>query len=216
MFASSWKTARPDAYRGLELSYRARFYLGLGLDSLRALVSVPLVCDGSPAASSGASPRAELRFTVGGHAALLCYGRPSARGRRVFGDLVPYGHLWRLGANEPTVLHLPFSATIGGVRVRRGKLALYAVPERESWTIVLNRSTRQWGLTRDERGADGRLYHNAYTSPVQRAELGRFVVPTSAVPHVEQLTARAEPMDERRTHIAFEWETTRACISVGV
>jgi hypothetical protein len=196
-----------------------RFRLGLAVDRARAIVSVPLECE--PRASNAdvsarVSPRESVRFEVGGRAALICYGRPAARGRRVFGDLVPYGELWRLGANEPTVLHLPFVADVAGIRVRRGKLALYAVPDATSWTIVLNRSTRQWGLTRPERGRDGVLYNNAYNAAVQRAELGRARVVVSAVPHVEDFTVRAEVVDSSRTLLFFEWETAQVAVPVSV
>ena len=198
------------------MSYRVRFYTRLALDSLRALVSVPLECRGPTSTTNRVSPQAALRLVVGGHEALLCYGRPSARGRRVFGELVPYGDLWRLGANEPTVLHLPFPANVAGIHVRTGKLALYAIPDRESWTVVLNRSTRQWGLTRSERGRDGHVYTSAYTPSVRRAELGRAVVETSVVSYVEQLTARAEASSERRTDLVFDWETTSVSIPIEI
>ena len=90
------------------MAFAIRFRVRLALDRLHAIISVPLECE--PRVASGTpgrvSPRDSVPFEVGGRAALLCFGRPSARGRRVFGDLVPYGELWRLGANEPTVLHL--------------------------------------------------------------------------------------------------------------
>jgi hypothetical protein len=192
--------------------------LGLLADRIGAIGPVRLECASGGIAAQGdrPSPRDSLRFEVGGRPALLCYGRPSARGRRVFGDLVPMGELWRLGANEPTVLHLPFRATVAGVRVGRGKVALYAVPEVDAWELVLNRSTRQWGLTRPERGRDGVLYPNAYTPVVARAELGRATLPMHAVPHVERLTAGAVEVDARRTDIRFEWETSRVVVPVEV
>jgi hypothetical protein len=188
----------------------------LALDRLEAILSVPLECEprGAAGIAGRESPRASVPFEVGGRAALLCHGRPSARGRRVFGDLVPHGELWRVGANEPTVLHLPFAATVAGIRVRKGKLALYAIPGPTEWTIVLNRSTRQWGLTRPERGRDGVLYDNAYTTAVRSAELGRAVVKASVISHVEQLTIRPEVVDPRRTLLVIEWETTRVTVPV--
>lgn len=201
------------------MSYRVRFHLGLAADRLRSLVGVPLECGGRGSGEEhGAreSPPGALRFLVGGREALLCYGRPAARGRTVFGGLVPWGDLWRLGANEPTVLHLPFSARVAGVRVRRGKVALYAVPAPTGWTLVLNRSTRQWGLTRPERGADGVVYQSAYTGPVRGAELGRVPVETRSTGHVERLTASAERESDRRSVLLLEWETTQLRIPIEV
>jgi hypothetical protein len=76
---------------------------------------VPLECQPSPRMplEGRASPttRPSSRWA---EQALICYGRPSARGREIFGGLVPHGRLWRTGANEPTILHLPFTAEIAG------------------------------------------------------------------------------------------------------
>jgi hypothetical protein len=134
----------------------------------------------------------------------------------VFGGLVPYGEIWRLGANEPTVLHLPFAARVAGVAVGKGKVALYAVPGPTEWVLMLNRSTRQWGLTRPERGSDGVLYPNAYTRLVERAELGRVTLPVRTVPHVEQLTVRAEVVDGTRTDLVFEWENVAVSVPLEI
>jgi len=134
----------------------------------------------------------------------------------IFGGLVPFGELWRMGANEPTVLHLPFAAQIAGARVPKGKYALYAIPRPGRWALVINRSTRQWGLTRPERGRDGRLYPNAYTELVAAAELARPEVETREIPHVEQLTARVEAADPRTSLLLFEWERTQVRIPIRV
>ncbi len=172
------------------------------------LLGVPLEC-GHPAQDGRASPHATLRFDVGGHAALLCYSRPSARARKIFGDVVPYGELWRTGANEPTVIHLPFAADVAGLSVAKGSYSLYTVPDPDRWLLVVNRSTRQWGLTRPERGAKGQLFASAYTEMVRRAEVGRMPIETRRIPHVEQLTARAETGADATVPL-FEWETTQA------
>lgn len=198
--------------------YRLRFARDLWLDRLCAVFGVPLDCGarGAPEAlSSRPSPHEALHFEVAGRPALLCYGRPAANGRTVFGDLLPFDELWRLGANEPTTLHLPFPATIAGVRVRRGKLSLYALPRPDAWTLILNRATRQWGITRPERGGDGRVYNSAYTSAVRSAELGRALLPTETIDHVERLTAHVHVVDQRTTHLVFDWETTRVTIPIA-
>ena len=70
------------------------------------------------------SPLDSVRIDLGGAVATLCYGRPSARGRAVIGVQDPYGAPWRLGANEPTTIHLPFPAEIGGVPVGPGAYSL--------------------------------------------------------------------------------------------
>lgn len=181
------------------------------------MLGVELRCEpaGTPDQLGGRqSPPASLRFDVGGREALVCYGRPSARGRKVFGELVPFEELWRTGANEPTVLCLPFTAEIAGLRAPRGRYALYTVPSRGHWTLVVNRSVRQWGLTRTERGAGGRVFSSAYTDAVRSAELGRVGVETAEVPYVEQLSIRAEPLASDTTLLLLEWETTQVRIPI--
>jgi hypothetical protein len=103
-----------------------RFRLRLALDRLRWRFGADLRCEraGGGQAVERESPDAALRFEVGGNEALLCYGRPAARGRTVFGDLVPFGELWRTGANEPTVLQLSFDADVAGLGVALGKYTL--------------------------------------------------------------------------------------------
>jgi hypothetical protein len=96
------------------------------------------------------SPYDSVTVRVGGRAVKLCYSRPLARGRVIFGGLVPYDMLWRTGANEPTTIHLPFAAEIAGVALEPGKYSLYTIPSTREWVIVLNGSTEQGGLTRDE------------------------------------------------------------------
>src|SRR5687768_6929301 len=96
-----------------------RFRATLALDRARSWFGVPLRC-GPRGSAARVSPDDSLSFTVGGKEALLCYGRPLARGRLIFGGLVPYDALWRTGANEPTLLHLPFRAQIAGVAVPKG------------------------------------------------------------------------------------------------
>src|SRR5256884_8852861 len=70
------------------------------------------------------SPLDSIAGQVGGGTMKLCYSRPSARGRKVMGGLVPFDQPWRLGANEPTRIHVPFPAEIDGVRVGPGPVTL--------------------------------------------------------------------------------------------
>jgi len=184
-------------------------------DRLRwSLVGVELACERGGGDIVRESPDASLAFQVGGRKGLLCYGSPAARGRTVFGDLIPFGELWRTGANEPTILQLTFDATVAGLRVARGKYSLYTIPSEESWTLVVNRAIRQWGLTRPERGKKGTLFQSAYTALVASAEVGRVPVFSEPTGYLERLTIRAEEMDGTRTDLLLEWETTRVRIPI--
>lgn len=191
------------------LVFRAR----LLAERARHRISVPLRCAPHYPTEGRDSPYASLRFAVGDRNALLCYGRPSVRGRKVLGELVPEGELWRMGANEPTTLHLPFRASVGSVSVPRGVYSLYAVPGPE-WTLVVNRSVRQSGRTRDERGKRGNVFPNAYTPEVAAAEAGRGSVVCRPCRHVEQLTFSARPAGADRTDLVLAWETFEVVIPV--
>jgi hypothetical protein len=138
------------------------------------------------------SPLDSVQIRVSDGVAKLCYGRPSALGRSIVGGQDPYGSPWRLGANEPTTLHLPFPATIGSVDVEPGSYTLYAIPEDGPWTIVVNGRTQRWGIP--------------INPDVRTADLGSFVVPTERRDeHVETLTFRFEGSGTSG-RLVFEWE----------
>jgi hypothetical protein len=146
--------------------------------------------------------------------AKLCYGRPSARGRLVFGGLVPFDTLWRTGANEATVLHLARPGTIAGLAVEPGDYSLYTVPSPGGWSVVVNAAAGHWGLTRDEVGADGVQYYNAYTDEVRSEEVGRAPITTEEIPFVEQLTASFQSLGRDEHRLLIDWETTRVVLPI--
>lgn len=162
------------------------------------------------------SPLDSVTTAVGTGEARVCYGRPAARGRPVFGGIVPFDTLWRTGANEPTMLHVTVPVEIAGLAVPPGSYSLYTVPGRQEFRLVVNRSITQWGITADEVGADGRRYTSAYSDKVRRQEVGRAVVATESIPFVEQLTISAEPLDAATVHLLIDWETTRIHVPVRV
>jgi len=75
----------------------------------------------------------------------LTYSRPNIKGRKVFGDLVPYGKLWRTGANGATKLFFNDAVEIGGKKIDTGTYVLYAIPNKDSWEIILNKGVTNWG-----------------------------------------------------------------------
>ncbi|ULQ51854.1 DUF2911 domain-containing protein [Flavihumibacter fluvii] len=80
--------------------------------------------------------------------ARVVYSRPQKNGRKVFGELVDYGSVWRMGANEATELELYRDAKIGNTKVKKGRYSLYAIPTTTKWTIILNKETDIWGAFR--------------------------------------------------------------------
>jgi hypothetical protein len=150
-----------------------------------------------------ASPYDSTFVDLAGAQAKICYGRPSARDRVVFGQLVPYDRIWRTGANEPTITHLPVSARIGTLDLAAGSYSIYTIPGRQEWTVIVNRSIDQWG------------HESQYTAQVQAQEVGRFRVAAEATEqHVETFTIRAEPPQNTR-QLVLEWENTRVRIPIA-
>ena len=79
------------------------------------------------------------------------YSRPSMRNRKIFGGLVPYGQIWRTGANSATSLKTDVNLTIGGAAVPAGSYTLYTIPSETGWKLIINKQTGQWGTDYDEK-----------------------------------------------------------------
>jgi hypothetical protein len=75
----------------------------------------------------------------------IVYSRPSVKGRAIFGELIPFGKVWRVGANENTELKCYKAITIGGVTLAAGTYSLFAIPEKDKWVIIINKDTDLWG-----------------------------------------------------------------------
>lgn len=93
-----------------------------------------------------ASPKATVEQVVGLTTVKIDYSRPSARGRAVYGELVPFGRLWRTGANANTVVTFGDDVVIAGKTLKAGKYALYTQPKADSWDVIFYTDTNNWGL----------------------------------------------------------------------
>ena len=78
------------------------------------------------------------------------YSSPRAKGRKIYGGLVPYGQVWRTGANAATTLKTDVNLTIGNANVPAGTYTLYSIPEEKKWTLIINKQTGQWGTAYDQ------------------------------------------------------------------
>ncbi len=96
------------------------------------------------------SPPAETSTTIAGRAVAIKYSSPQVRGRKIFGGLVPYGQVWRAGANSATSLHTDADLTIGTLSVPKGDYTLYVLPSEKEWTLIVNKQTGQWGTEYSE------------------------------------------------------------------
>ena len=92
-----------------------------------------------------ASPSAKIFQRVGLTDVTVDFSRPSTKGRKIFGELVPYGEVWRTGANGATILTFSTEVNMGGQKVPAGSYALYSIPGKTSWTIILSKNTKLWG-----------------------------------------------------------------------
>lgn len=86
--------------------------------------------------------------------ARVIYSRPQKKGRKIFGDLEPYGQLYRLGANEATEIEFFRAVAIGGKYIPKGRYTLYSIPNEQKWTIILNKDTDIWGAFKYNKAKD--------------------------------------------------------------
>lgn len=92
-----------------------------------------------------ASPSSKVTQQVGLTTIHLDYSRPGKKGRKIFGELVPFGKVWRTGANNPTTLEFDIDLKVNGLPLKAGKYAMYTIPEKKSWTIIFSNNTELWG-----------------------------------------------------------------------
>jgi membrane dipeptidase len=147
-------------------------------------------------ALGGLSGRAEATGTIGGANVVVDYGVPSARGREIFGALVPYDQVWRTGANRATHLSTDRDLVIGGERVPAGTYTLFTIPGPGAWTLIVNRRTDITGTEHDP-----------------AADLVRVPMQVRGLPgHVEDFTIVVDPTG----HLRLQWDRVEAVVPVGV
>lgn len=97
-----------------------------------------------------ASPHETTTATVDGAKVSITYGRPYAKGRKIVGGLVPYGQVWRTGADEATTLVTDKALMMGSAHVNPGTYTLYTLPGEKGWELIINKQTGQWGTQYDQ------------------------------------------------------------------
>lgn len=129
------------------------------------------------------------------------YGRPSVRGRKIFGELVPYGKIWRVGANEATNISFEQGVIFGGKSAKVGRYAIFVTPEEHEWTIVLNYDADAWG---------------AYTyDPNQNAI--EVKVPVQIEKELqESLEITFESVSSSKVNLVIRWEYVKVEIPIEV
>jgi hypothetical protein len=150
------------------------------------------------------SPTREMAFRESGVAVKVCYGSPAVKGREIFGALVPWDKLWRMGANEPTRIFVDGPVELGGIALTPGRYSIYALPGPDEWRVMVSESTFHWG--------------NAITPDVQARELGSAVIaPTDLDEVVEDLRFQWRPgQGEGQGALEMDWATTRIAIPLNL
>jgi len=127
------------------------------------------------------------------------YSSPRMKGRKIFGDLVPYGKVWRAGANEATTFVTGTNLTVGGKDVPAGSYTIFTVPAKDKWTLVISKKTGEWG--------------EPY--PGEADDFARVDMKASQLPSpLENFTIAFDHAGGTCT-LRLEWETTRASIAVA-
>ena len=145
------------------------------------------------------SPRDTVRATVAGASLLVDYGRPRKRGREIFGNVVPWGQVWRTGANAATQLRTDHDLVFGSLTVPAGTYTLWTLPTASGWQLIINRQAGQWGTEYDA-----------------ARDLGRVPMTLSALAEtVESCTIAIEPQRSGGV-LSITWDRTRAQIPFTV
>lgn len=149
-----------------------------------------------------ASPTAKIEQVVGLTNVKIEYSRPSARGRAVYGELVPFGRLWRTGANANTIITFSDDVVIGGKPLAAGKYALFTQPKADSWDVIFYTDTNNWGLP--EKWDDSK---EALRVTVKPEFLNR---------NVETLTIGMNNLDNNFGFLEIAWEKTMVAVKIEV
>jgi Protein of unknown function (DUF2911) len=169
---------------------------GIGLS-----IAVFAACGaGAQNKDSRPSPPAKATCSLaGGKTITVDYSSPRRKGRKIFGELVPFGQIWRAGANEATTFVTDTDLTVGGASVPAGSYTIFTIPGEDKWTLVISKKTGEWGT--------------AYAGPDN--DLARVEMKVSKLPSaVENFTISFEQSGAGCT-LRMDWETTRASVDIS-
>lgn len=144
------------------------------------------------------SPNATVSQTIGTTDITITYGRPAVNDRKIFGKLVPYGKVWRTGANESTALVVSKDVTIEGHKLEAGTYSLYTIPNKDSWTIIIN-SKLSWGTQYDK-----------------SKDVLRFQVEPQKAIHRERLLFYFEDVSNEAATVVLHWDNTKVPFTIEV
>ena len=149
-----------------------------------------------------ASPKSTITQMVGLTNVEIVYSRPSAKGRDVFNNLVPFGKLWRTGANENTLITFSDDVVIDGKTLAKGKYALFTTPRADNWEVIFYSDTNNWG--------------NPENWDETKVALRTTAKPEMLGKNVESFTIGINNLDNNFAHLEISWEKTLVAIKFEV
>ena len=166
-----------------------------------AILMVGLAFTANAQSGKPKSPPATASHSIGELKIDINYNAPSVRGRAVWGSLVPFGKVWRTGANSATTFEVSQDVLINGEKLAAGKYALFTIPTDGDWTIIFNKEANQWGAYSYDKGQDA-LRITTKTGKTQGL--------------VEQMTFEVSDNDENIGVVSFMWENLKTSFNVSV
>lgn len=158
------------------------------------LLSTASFAQMSPA-EAALSPPAKAEVTLAGKTITVSYGAPSLRGRHLGGpEIVPYGEVWRTGANAATTIVFPMNVTIGSLKVPAGTYTMFTLPTAKDWTLIVSRKTGEWGIPYPEGDDFGRTPMKS--KPVAAPQEKMSISFENTNPNSTELHVRWERADE--------------------
>jgi len=156
-------------------------------------------CSAQQDKSKRPSPPAKAECKLpDGKTVTVDYSSPRAKGRKIYGDLVPYGKVWRAGANEATTLVTDTDLTVGGTPVPAGSYTIFAIPNADKWTLVISKKTGEWGT--------------AYPGPGE--DLARIDMKVSKLSSPQENFTIAFNQSGATCTLHMDWETTSASVDI--
>lgn len=146
-----------------------------------------------------ASPRQKVEQQFSLTKITVDYGRPGMKGRKIFGDLVPYGKVWRAGANAATKITFDQNVLFGGKHVKAGTYGLFIIPTEKEWQLIINKDAQQWGAF----AFDPRLNIAEVSLPVQKINEKQ-----------EWFTIAVNPLDIHSSELILSWDRTQVSVRI--
>ena len=142
--------------------------------------------------------KADCKFPDG-KSVTVDYSSPRAKGRKIYGGLVPYGEVWRAGANEATKFVTTADLTVGGKDVPAGSYTIFVVPNEDKWTLIISKKTGEWGIP----------------YPGESEDLARVDMKVSPISSPVENFTISFAHDGSECKMNLDWERTRASIEVS-